>query len=98
MASELDMLNSLLDDDRLTAQERNAFKDMRLFLEANKHRKLSVKQHKWVENKFEQLDLGAGESQNLFSSGQVPKTSYSKNSVKFPWEQPGYKKPLKPPH
>jgi len=97
MASEVEMIDALLEDERLSEKEKDAFEDMKKFLAANKHRKLSEKQRKWVESKFEQFDLGAGESLNLFSSGKVPKKSYTKGSVTFPWEKPGYKKPLKPP-
>ncbi len=98
MASETEMLNALLEDERLDNRELKAFKDMKAFLKANRHRSLSEKQRKWVEGKFEQFDLGAGESLNLFSTGKVPKQSYTKSSVTLPWEKPGYKKPLKPPH
>lgn len=97
MASEIEMLDALLDDDRIDEKEQAAFEDMRHFLTAYPQRKLSEKQRKWVESRFEKLDLGVAESLNLFSSGKVAKGSYSKNSVTFPWEKPGYKKPLKPP-
>ena len=97
MANEAEMIIALLGDERLSEKEQKAFKDMEDFLAANKHRKLSNKQYKWIEAKFEQLDLGSGESLNLFSTGQVPKGSYTKSSVTLPWEKPGYKKLLKPP-
>jgi hypothetical protein len=97
MASEIEMLDALLEDERVSEKEQKAFEDMKNYLAAYPKRKLSEKQRKWVESRFEGLDLGAAESLNLVSSGKVPKESYIKDSVTFPWEKPEYKKPLKPP-
>jgi hypothetical protein len=100
MINEMEMLDLLLEEeDRLSGKEKDAFEDMRKFLEANKHRKLSEKQHKWVESKFEQLNdtkpvNSIGGSEPLKRSYKAP---LSKEPVVFPWEKPGYQKPLKPP-
>ena len=96
MASEQEMLEDLLDDERVEGNERKAFKNMLGRLGPG--RILSQKQRKWVQGRWERLDLGVGESLNLHSSGQVPDANpHSPNAVKFPWDKPGYKKPLKPP-
>ncbi len=96
MASEREMLENLLGDERVEGNERKAFQDMLDGLDPG--RKLSFKQHKWVQGRWERLDLGVGESMNLHSSGRVPDADpFNPNAVTLPWERPGYEKPLKPP-
>lgn len=94
------MLKALVDDDRLESDEvaSEAFPRMLARLDMSPHAKLSDKERAWVERKFEQLDLGSGDSLNLHSSGKVPSgLTPGRPGVKFPWEAPGYEKPKKPP-
>lgn len=95
MATEREMLSALLEDDRLGDGERGAFRDMSDGLEASPGKRLTEKQRKWVEGRFEELGLGSGDSLNLHSSGKVPKPLSSEPVL--PWEKPGYVKPTKPP-
>jgi hypothetical protein len=94
MATDSQMLRMLLDDERLSDDERSSFEDMDRQL-SNKG-SLTRKQHQWVESRYKQLGLDAQEpSENLVSSGKVKKGG--KSDVTLPWEVPGYVKPLKPP-
>jgi hypothetical protein len=96
MVSDQDMLEDLLDDERVEGSERKAFQSMLDDLRPGGF--LSRKQRKWVQGRWERLELGVGGSLNLHSSGQVPDADpTSPNAVTFPWEKSNYQKPLKPP-
>ena len=96
MAADSEMLEDLLEDQRVEGNERKAFRDMLDGLLPG--RMLTFKQRKWVQGRWERLELGVGESMNLHSSGRVPDADPSSpNAVTLPWERPGYSKPLKPP-
>lgn len=96
MADDLDKLSALLADDRTSDEDREAFKGMKKKLIRSPKAKLSRPQAQWVEDVYKRLELDAAEgSRNLFSSGKVK--AEGKSSVTFPWERPGYVKPLKPP-
>lgn len=95
MATERAMLGEILEDDRLTEAEREAFSDMADRLRASPSRCLSEKQKDWVERRYEELGLGAGTSKNLVSSGKVPRPRST--APVLPWEKPGYVKAAKPP-
>ena len=98
MASEKEMLQALLADERLGDEEREAFQGMVSPLELSPRAKLSEKQRAWVVSRYEKLDLGAESSLNLHSSGKVPdKPANMKSTVLLPWEKPGYQKALSPP-
>lgn len=96
MASDLDKLNALLADDRLSDEDREAFEGMKKRLVRGPTAKLSRPQSQWVDDIYHKLELDVGEgSANLFSSGKVK--AEGKSSVVLPWEQPGYVKVMKPP-
>lgn len=97
MASEKEMLQALLADERLGDEEREAFQGMVSPLELSPRAKLSEKQRTWVVSRYEKLDLGAESSLNLHSSGKLPKKPPGVASPVLPWEKPGYKKALSPP-
>ena len=95
MAAEREMLEDLLEDERLGDKERKAFAGM---LDDLGPQGLSQKQLAWVQDRWEKLELGVGPSLNLFSSGKVKGADPgSPNAVRLPWERDGYVKPLKPP-
>jgi hypothetical protein len=97
MASEKEMLQALLADERLGDEEREAFQSMVSPLELSPKAKLSEKQRAWVVSRYEKLDLGAESSLNLHSSGKLPEKPPGVKSTLLPWEKPGYQKPLSPP-
>lgn len=94
MATDSQMLAALLEDERLSEDERPRFEDMERQL--SNEGALSRKQHQYVESRWKQLGLNSDETLNLHSSGKCPKTLGSSKIV-LPWEKPGYVKVLKPP-
>jgi hypothetical protein len=71
-------LTALLEDKRLTDDERDVFSDMQSWLEGRGRgpagvRRLSRRQITYIERKFDVLELGADEALNLVSSGLVPR-------------------------
>lgn len=98
MTDELQMLNALLGDDRITEEDREAFEGMKKRLVRDSKNRLTRPQRQWAEDVYKRLELDAGEgSKNLFSSGKVKADPKAKGGVVFPWEKPDYVKPLKPP-
>ena len=87
---DLELLDAVLDDARLTDAERAAFAAM-----ASRGGLLSPKQRAWLDRVADRLDL-AEPSRNLVSRGLVPRGQ----EVQMPWERPGaepWKHPLRPP-
>jgi hypothetical protein len=99
MADQRQMLIALLGDDRLQDKERTAFEDMSSGLELSPKAKLTKAQFDWVERRFRELELDAGESLNLHSEGRVPDGRiHGVAPVVFPWENGGpMSRPLGPP-
>ncbi len=96
MATTREMLDELLKQEKLTDHEKDAFQSMLEGVTTVPRRKLTDRQVEWIGRRYVQLGLGSAGS-----SGPSPgKVSSGKSSGKvtiFPWEIPGYQKPLKPP-
>lgn len=90
LVSDFDMLKALCDHDGLTDKERSAFESMLTRMQGGRF-PLTQPQRDWVESSYKKYELDAGESQNLVSSGQVPRGK----EVTFPFET--MPRPLKPP-
>ena len=78
------LLDEVLADDRLTAEEDQAFRDMRekIHLKA-----LSDKQLEWVERTHRRLELDAGKVDNMVSSGAIapPSQPFEQFAAGIPW-------------
>lgn len=93
--TDLDLLDALLDDDRLTDKERNAFSEMheRLRIHAFGYDSLSPRQRDWADNVFHRLEL-VTITENLVPSGRVS-PSPAERAKRYPYES--LPRPLKPP-
>lgn len=100
-AGDLVLCSMLLSDtheSKLTGKEREAFGEFREQLEDS--RPLSEKQRQWLWGVGEKLGLVVRGSRNLFSclSEEAQAEQLERAAkVKLPWEQPGFKRVLKPP-
>lgn len=83
------MLQALIRDDRLTEKERGAFDGMLRSIASGT--KLSSIQRDWFRDSYRKYELDANTSENLVSSGAVPRGK----ETKFPFES--MTRPLKPP-
>lgn len=88
--TDFELLRALCDCDALSNKERDAFESMKARLKDGRQ-ELSSAQRQWVEDAYKKHELDAEESQNLVSTGQVPRG----REVKFPFET--MPRPLKPP-
>jgi hypothetical protein len=89
------LLKELLDSEKLTDEEVEAFEEMLEGLSSGKFKKLTPKQRDWAEGVHCKLNLDPG-TVNLISSGQVKVTEAEKKGLKIFLDSLGPKK-LKPP-
>ncbi len=90
------LLAALLGSDKLTDDEDRAFRSMLSFIDSERRsvRTLSARQRAWAESVYKRLHLDEEEpSQNLYSTGAVPKPTGP--LPQMGWEK--FPKPLKPP-
>jgi hypothetical protein len=95
MATEEDMLRALLQvEAKLHEREPEAFADMLRLVHDGKVTKLSKPQRAWVVRRYEELDLGVEDAQNLYSAGKVPDGIPEPGARHFETMQ----RPAVPPH
>lgn len=71
--TDRDLLATLLDSGKLSETEQQAFDSMADWLDSREGRQLSEAQRKWAKAIALAKGLIAEETQNLFSSGKVPR-------------------------
>ncbi len=97
MATTREMLDELLKQEKLTDHERESFQSMLEGVTTVPRRKLIDRQTEWIARRYEQLGLGSARPDGVFSPGKPNSGKPSSKVTVFPWEVPGYQKPLKPP-
>jgi hypothetical protein len=90
------LLNELIDSEKLTDEELEAFSEMLDNLSSGKLKKLTPKQRDWAEGVHCGLNLDPG-TVNLVSSGQVKVSDDQREELKKFLEKSSGKKALRPP-
>lgn len=86
----LDKINAILDYDKTSESEKNAFSGMKSTLQSGRFT-LSEKQIAWIDSTYKKYELDCADVENLFSNRMV-KTG---NPITLPYEN--MFRPLKPP-
>lgn len=70
---DMAMLRKLVADERLHANELDAFEDMLNFLESFPDRELTIKQRQWVYRRFDALELELDDDDPAMRNAGVPR-------------------------
>lgn len=94
--TDIKLLNELIESEKLTTEELEAFQGMLNNLSSGKFKKLTPNQRDWAEGVHCKLNLDPG-TVNLVSSGQVKVTDAQREELKQFLEKTAGPKALRPP-